>query len=537
MSERNKRDNSSDNKNDLFVSFNKGNNDIDELLEDAFSFMDTSKEEGSEDNFNRASSKSFYVEHPKTDDELAARKSNKTHRTSSRKGEIYDSVKAHEKGKKKVKKVIYSILIAILSICIVLVSGGLIYFYKTAKDIYYEGDALPTQPGYTLSPEENFDTMYGVTNTSSLNAYLRSWANNGGEIMRSDNVINILLIGQDGDGGENSNGRADSLIIASINKATKTITLSSVMRDSYIYMNFDGKEKFDKINTACVYGGQKGVVETIEKNYKIDIDYFVSVYFESFVDVVDALGGVNVPVSSKLAGYINRTSRYNIASGDSVRLSGAEALVYSRVRYAFADGDVSRTGNQRNVIMGIINKMKGASFQQVYNAINAILPYIKTNMKEDAIISYAKQALSEGWVNYTIKQGTFPTEDTRASATINGMSCWVVDYQRAAQYMQKAIYGRTNIAISSNDVNPIRQFLYLYQQPSQNTETTGSYVTNEAGEIVTEEGYTGEIVTGEGYTGENQGTTENTTSPPLVEPTLPPVEVTDFADNPTETEE
>ncbi len=539
MSERNKRDNFSDNRKDLFVDFDKDNSDIDGFLEDAFSFMNTSGEDdNSVDNFGRASSRSFYQENPKTNEELAARRSNKGHASDrnnkGKKEKYYKSVA----GENKLKKVIYSILIGILSICIILVSGVMIAFYKTAKDIYYEGDAIPTKPGQTLSPEENFETMYGVGDASSLNAYLKKWAVNDGEIMDSDNVINVLLIGQDGDGGENSNGRADSLIVASINRATKTITLCSIMRDSYIYMNFDGRDRYDKINSACVLGGQKGVVETVEKNYKIDIDYFVSVYFESFQKVVDALGGVNVPIEPKLASYINRTTRYNVSSGDSVKLNGAEALVYSRIRYLYSDGDVSRTANQRNVIMAIMNKMKGASFQEVYKAITAILPYIKTNMKEDAIISYAKQALSDGWMNYTIKQETFPTEDTRASASIRGMSCWVVDYPRAAQYMQKAIYGRTNIVIPSDSVNPLKEFLYSYQEPSYNNNTTGSYVTNESGEVVTQEGYTGEIITGETVSGEETTggeltpPTDTPTTPPTEGVTLPSPEVTDFQNPP-----
>lgn len=541
MSERNKRDKNSDNRNDLFVDFNKDNSDIDGFLEDAFSFMNTGDEDAKEDNSNRSSSRSFYQQNPKTDEELLLRKSNKnrsSHKKGKGKKDKYDKYNQHVTRDNKLKKVIYSILIAILSISIVLVSGVMIAFFKTAKSTYDDGEAK--NPDMSLAPEENFETMYGIDDASSLNAYLKKWANNNGEIMDSDNVINILLIGQDGDGGENSDGRSDSLIVASINKATKTITLCSIMRDSYIYMNFDGREKYDKINTACVYGGKKGVVETVEKNYKIDIDYFVSVYFESFQKVVDALGGVNVPISPGLAGYINRTTRYNVSSGDSVKLNGAEALVYSRIRYAYSDGDVSRTANQRNVLLGIMNKMKGASFQEIYKAITAILPYVKTNMKEDAIIDYAKKALSDGWINYAIKQETFPTADTRASATIKGMSCWVVDYQRAAQQMQQAIYGRTNIQISSSDVNPIKDFLYLYQQPSQNTESTEADVTNQSGEVVTDESgepvtnESGETVTYEPVTGEEETTAGDT--PPGEETTTPPEEVT-TAPPPTTPEE
>lgn len=555
MSDRNNRDKVSDSRDDLFISFNQGNSNIEELTEDAFSFMNDRIEIEEEEPpvVDTSAETVFATRVIPNNEEVVFAEENENEKSDRRASK--DKKKKHKKEQEVMvvkekgstaKKVLYSLLIAILSICIVLVLGVLISFKSTMSSIYDEGGALPTEPGQTLAPEENFETMYEVSDATSLNGKLKSWATNGGEIMDSDNIINILLIGQDGDGGEKSNGRADSIIIASVNKATKTITLASIMRDSYIYMNVDGRDRYDKINSSCVYGGPKGVIDTVEKNYKIDIDYYASVYFESFEKVVDALGGVNVPIEPGLASYINRTTRHYVTSGDSVLLNGSQALVYSRIRKYYTDSDVSRTGNQRNVIMGIMNKVQGASLTELYNAIRAVIPYLKTNMTESVILDYGSQAISNNWISYKMQQETFPTQETRATATINGASCWAVDYPLAAQQLQKLLYGKTNISLDPNRVNILTTYLQEKPQSNGNSGSATDPYTGEtlSGETLTGEGYTGEGYTGEGYTGEGYtgegytgetttvdngwpGLWDDTTAPPVVttpppEPTVPP---------------
>ncbi len=482
MSENNKENLTNNTGEDLFENFKKENGDIDNLLEDAFSFMNEGFEEEAVEE-EPLPSEGFSTENTKK-----SKKDKKAEKKMSR----YEGMTEEEMKAEKMKKTLYSVLIAILSICIVLVVGVIFKVSDIFGGIYDEGNANPAVEGETLADEEDFETMFGVTDAASLNDALKKWANNGGEKMSSKNVINILLLGQDGDGGEKSNGRADSIIIASVNKATKTITLASIMRDSYIYMNVDGRDRYQKINASCYYGGPKGVIEVVEKNYKIDIDYYASVYFGSFKKVIDALGGVTVPIEPGLASYINRTTKYHVQSGDAVLLNGNEALVYSRIRYYYSDSDVSRTANQRRVINGIMQKVKGASVTELYNAVEAVLPYMKTNMRQTKILSYGKQALTEGWINYKMQQETFPTLDTRATTSIAGVgSCWVVDYPLAAQQLQKLLYGKTNIALDPNRVNVLNN--YLTQKPSY---TGPSYSGTQGGTI----GYTSEYT--ESWTGE-----------------------------------
>jgi len=530
MEEKNNRENTAENKGmDLFEDFKRDNSDIDELLDDAFSFMEETYEE--EEPATGAQTESF------NEDEYVEKyvpKSSKKRKEKPQEEGLSDE----EMKKEKKKKIIYSVLIAVLSICIVLVIAVIAKISGMLGGTYDPGDANTNANGETLADEEDFETMFGVSDAASLNDALKKWANNGGEKMSSKNVINILLLGQDGDGGEKSNGRSDSIIIASVNKTTKTITLASIMRDSYIYMNVDGRDRYEKINASCYYGGPKGVIEVVEKNYKIDIDYYASVYFGSFKNVIDALGGVTVPIEPGLAAYINRTTRQHVESGDAVLLNGEEALVYSRIRYYYSDSDVSRTANQRRVINAIIQKAKGASVTQLYNVVEAVLPYMKTNMRQGKILSYGKQALTEGWVNYNMQQETFPTVDTRATASIGGVgSCWVVDYPLAAQQLQKLLYGKTNISLDPNRVNVLNNYLTQkpeYTGPSYSSQNayTGSYETTTGGE-----GWTGETTTADPWQTTGSETTTNWWQGiigPGDETTVPPVTDSPVTNAPTQ---
>ena len=179
--------------------------------------------------------------------------------------------------------------------------------------------------------EKDFAEIAGIKDAASLKELLKKWATNGGEKYSSRNVINVLLIGQD-------DGRSDSMILASINKKTDQITLASFFRDSYSYINYNGEDRYTKINAAYRWGGPDLLIETLENNFKIEIDYYVTINFENFSKAIDAIGGVYVDVQPYESEYIRRTSRFkNFPVGENVLLNGDEALVFSRIRKSDAD--------------------------------------------------------------------------------------------------------------------------------------------------------------------------------------------------------
>lgn len=300
--------------------------------------------------------------------------------------------------------------------------------------------------------ENQFEAMHEVSDAASLDDLLKKWYNNNGSIMDQQYVTNILLLGVDGENGVKKGGNSDSMILVSVNDKTKQITMVSFMRDSRTYFEVNGKGYWQKANAAFARGGARASVNMIENNYKVDIDYYVAVDFTTFSDLVNALGGVTLEIEEYEQKYINRTTKKikKIPNYGTVTLDGDQALVYCRIRKSDADSDVSRTRRQRNFVASLIRSAKGATLNQLTDAVNSVLPHLSTDCSKNKVLGYAGQALTKGWMNYEIVQLTMPDEETRKDANFSGVSYWVVDYPLAAQKVQMAIYGTSNIQISAD---------------------------------------------------------------------------------------
>ena len=299
--------------------------------------------------------------------------------------------------------------------------------------------------------EDDLEMMQAIESAGSLNDYLYRWANNGGELYSSKNVINVLLVGLDSKDALKYGGRSDSLILVSLNKKTEKISMCSFFRDSWCYMNLAGKDSYSKINASYLYGGPDALIDTIENNFKIDIDYYVAVDFSSFRDIIDALGGITVEVQEYEANYINRTNPdFHIEAGPAVKLTGKQALVFARIRKSDYDSDVSRTRRQRQVITSLIQSAKNASLSQLNNTLDTLFAYVKTDLTKSQILSYAAQALTKGWINYDISQFTISEKEIFRTGWIGSASVVFIDYPLAAQKVQTEIYGESNIVLDEN---------------------------------------------------------------------------------------
>lgn len=364
-----------------------------------------------------------------------------------------------DKKKKKKKKALLIILpILSLFLVLVLVVGGFIIHKLGLIEI---DDNEPTTIGsnqeFVEDEDEtlNFAEMDDATG-NDFREILKNWATNGGDKMSNEDVINILLVGSDAsaemDGRVSitEKGNTDAMILVSIDKVNETIKLVSFMRDSYTYM--DQFDRYAKLNAACANGGPAYLVETIENDYKIEIDGYVLVDFDSFRQVIDVLGGVEVDVPAYVANHLNKGKETGdikyVPSGEDVLLTGEQALAFSRVRYSDADGDVSRVARQRQVINALIEKCLDASLSEINEVADVILANVRTNISQKSILSYAAQAVSGGWARFEITEVTMPTPDTRYGYSSSSTAwIWVVDYPLAAQKLQLELYGDTNIVL------------------------------------------------------------------------------------------
>lgn len=165
----------------------------------------------------------------------------------------------------------------------------------------------------------------------------------------------ILFIGVDDSNvrGFNSGARSDALMVATFNQQSKSIKLLSIPRDSYVYIPEVGKK--DKITHAHAYGGVEATIETVEELLQIPIDYYVKMNFNAFVDVVDALGGIefDVPFDLSEMDSNDRKNAIQLKAGLQT-LNGEETLALARTRKR--DSDIERGKRQQEIMKAIIKK-------------------------------------------------------------------------------------------------------------------------------------------------------------------------------------
>ena len=355
------------------------------------------------------------------------------------------------KDKKRRAKNFYFILVVF--ICLITAGMG---FISEKLDLMATGDDMVDIVDDEITQEVIYDEdelaiIEAIDSAGSLNDFLYQWANNGGELYSSKNVINVLLVGLDSKDGLKYGGNSDSLILVSLNKKTEKISMCSFFRDSWCYMNVAGKDRYAKINSSYFHGGPNALIDTIEKNFKIDIDYYVAVDFSSFRDIIDALGGITVPVQEYEAAYINKTNPdFHIEAGDAVHLTGKQALVFARIRKSDYDSDVSRTRRQRQVITSLIESAKNASLSQLNNTLDTLFKYVKTDLTKSQILSYGAQAIAKGWVNYEITQFTLSDSDVFRTGYVGNSAVVFVDFPLAAQRVQSSVYGDSNIVLDES---------------------------------------------------------------------------------------
>ena len=359
---------------------------------------------------------------------------------------------ASEEKKKKKKFLIFFLPFLIIFLALIIAVVGFVGHKFSLINIDEESTTINPTQEFIEAEDDSLDFgEFDDATGNDFKAILKDWALKEGEKINDKNVINILLIGSDASASDpnranvTDKGNTDVMMICSINPEKKTIKLVSIMRDSYTYL--DKFDRYAKLNAACANGGPGYLVETIENNFKIEIDGYVMVDFDSFVHVIDVLGGVRVDVPAYVANYFGN----GFPSGNNVLLNGEQALRFSRVRYSDANGDVSRVARQRQVITALIESCKGATLSEINAVADVILANVRTNISRKAIFSYASKAVTDNWPSFEISQLTMPTPDARYGYNSRSTAwIWVVDYPLCAQKLQLELYGKTNINLDEN---------------------------------------------------------------------------------------
>lgn len=217
---------------------------------------------------------------------------------------------------------------------------------------------------------------------------------------------NILLLGVDSRESEYTNTLSDSIMVVSINQDTNKVKIASIYRDCYLKVG----KKFDKITHAFAYGGATSSLSAINTNLDLNMKEYVAISFDVVIDVVNAVGGVEVDLSSEEVKYINKyikeinnitdAKTTQIKSAGTYNLDGAQALAYSRIRYT-AGGDYKRTERQREVLEKAFAKVKKMNVVQLNNLATRVLEEVSTNISSTEILGLLSQVAS-----YDIEEAT-----------------------------------------------------------------------------------------------------------------------------------
>ncbi|MFD1064424.1 LCP family protein [Oceanobacillus locisalsi] len=202
-----------------------------------------------------------------------------------------------------------------------------------------------------------------------------------------DNV-SMLIIGVDENDhrGNADSSRSDSLMLATFNKDENSVKLVSIPRDTYTYIPEMGRE--DKITHAHAVGGPKATIETVENMMDIPVDYYVRVNFHAFVDVVDAIGGIDVevPYEFEESDSMDQRDAIHLQPGEQ-SVNGEEALAFARTRKL--DNDIERGKRQMEVVNAVANKATSlGSVFQYDDLIAAVGDNMNTNMSFKEMMTF-----------------------------------------------------------------------------------------------------------------------------------------------------
>lgn len=201
--------------------------------------------------------------------------------------------------------------------------------------------------------------------------------------------FNVMLLGSDQ--REDEPARSDTMILAVVRPKESNVLLVSVPRDTYV--DIVGKGKKDKITHAFAFGGHQMAKDTMEAFLDEKIDYYASVNFQGLKDVVDAMGGVELPIGKDIVNKGRDHEKFTVKANQPIYM-GEDALNYVRYR---EDSDFNRTKRQQVFLDAAAKRlMQIDQIGKVPELIETMGDNFQTDMQPKFIIDLAKQLLSGG---------------------------------------------------------------------------------------------------------------------------------------------
>lgn len=296
-------------------------------------------------------------------------------------------------------------LLIIAGICVIM---GLVIFYNAIDGMNYV----------------EIDTNWSDVKADSA----PNWA-----IRSESDVTNILLLGIDGDGGENQ--RSDTIMILTLDGKNDVVKMTSILRDTYVFI--PGRKSKTRINHAYAYGGAALAMQTVESNFRLDLERYIGIDMDGLTVVANKLGGVDIELTKAEANTINKHVKNSELTDGMQHLNGAQATYYARIRKI--DSDFGRTGRQRKLIKAMLTQFKKLNVLEQYSVVSEATPYLTTNYSKRELFSIAIKAL--GMLDSEMEELSVPVRNSYKSQTISGMSVLVPDVDKNCREMHKFIFG------------------------------------------------------------------------------------------------
>ncbi len=369
-----------------------------------------------------------------------------------------ENTKTEDKQKKKKlslpAKIIFGLL-GVIALMIIVIVCYVIHLVNL-PEIIPDNPTITTTNGIditteapTTDEEETTEDLSGLpTITAPTTSEGETTVKDTAVLRTEEGVYNIILLGVDP-----TTNLTDSMIVATINQNDNTIKLTSFMRD--ILVDIPGHHP-DRLNTVYTNGGMNLLKQVFRESFGIELYGFVKVDYNILVDVVDALGGIELYVRAAVAEFLN-TSNYiadeasrNLIPDAMQQLNGYQVVGYCRQRKignGYEANDFARTQRQREVLTAIYNKFRDSSLTDILGLMEKVLPLVQTDLDRLEMISMATKAL--GGVRNDIEQSRIPINGSYtdlsylAPGASRPMRVIGIDFEANVEAIHEFMYGQT----------------------------------------------------------------------------------------------
>lgn len=405
------------------------------------------------------------------------------------------------------------ILLGVLAVVVVFAGLAVGYINGKLDLIRYDDGTVDSVGSIDAGEDQDLDSSGLEHNTGDM-------IMPEGSPFQDDNVLNVLLISTDErtdavndadafthlndlDGTRattefSSDARADSLILASLNIQEDTIKLVSIERATGVPIMLDGYEdQYDWITHTFRYGGARLTMDTVAECLNLDVDHYVRFNFNSFVQIVDAVGGIDIELTEMEAAALN----WEVPSNSMLiigkvhaglnHLDGYTALQYARLRAI--DNDWQRIVRQRTVIQAVLDQIQHASVTELDDLLNTVLPLVQTNFTKSEIAALLVQL--PGFLGVQTEQMSLPVEGTYGVRTgMDNRTMYDPDWQTNSDILQDFFYGdmTADEAIAAHVADESATAETAEEEPARDLTPMESYLTANSSPVDLEEGINGE---------------------------------------------